>query len=153
LEIALSKIDTGSFAIGKVIGSSDVVKVRQLMDHSLHLLRVVREGEREVTYVHVLAPVGRINISIGVSLTCKTGHVAIARLAPVDGVHLHCLHSVELSGSTRRELRLGSLCSEPSVHLSSARALCARSCAVDLVNGVFVPSAKNVHLAGSAAVS
>lgn len=84
-EVGLGKVDAGRFPISVVVCVSNVVEMRQLVDHSLHFLGVIWIVHGEVTNVDLLSSVGRIHVCEGVA----TGTWAGSALAYVGGIFLH----------------------------------------------------------------
>jgi len=92
LEVGLSQVDAGPLAISVVVGVADVVEMRQLVDHSLHFLRVVGVVEGEVAHEDPLGGVCGVNVSKG-GTACAW---SLGALADVDAVFLDIVHSCEL---------------------------------------------------------
>jgi len=92
LIVLLCKVDAGRFTIRIVVGAPNVVEVRELVDHSLNFLRVVRVIECEVTNVDLLCPVCWVDIGIRASTTTR----ALAALTHIGSTIHHAGHRSEL---------------------------------------------------------
>jgi len=120
LEVLLSEGHAGGFSVGVVVGVTDMIEVRQLVNHSLHLLRVVWVVEGEVAYVNLLSTVGGVHEGV-----CRaTTHTPLSRrhpsLAYVARAIQHISHRVELLHRSCLELPIGRLGAEPRVDSRAA---------------------------------
>jgi len=139
LEVLLSEGHAGGFSVGVVVGVTDVIEVRQLVNHSLHLLRVVWVVEGEVAYVNLLCCVGGVHKGVSrasANSPLSRRHPSLAYIA--RAVH-HSSHRVELLHRPCNKLPVGRLGAEPRVDSRAARRLGAGLRGEDLVAGVLMP--------------
>jgi len=146
----LCEVDTRRFAISVIVGASDVVEMRELVNDCLNLLGVVRVVECKVTDVDLLGSVCWVDVCVGGATPTCSAHLRGATLAHVGAAVHDARHGVELLLGASVELCLSGRGAEPRVDGVGAARCGALNRLCDLEAGVLVPITELPFLAGRA---